>query len=153
MARRKRVGRCVHSSLGYLYNRNPVASYVEVPAEWFLYYISPLLCTRSRVSRVQLNTLERCPNPYTRPVRKSSLYAKLQRMTLPLSLTPVRVSRPGSGNCVTISGCQLLLAARVLPVTRISEMENSASFDISQEELDALRLEANTWGLLQAVMP
>ncbi|KAG2341834.1 hypothetical protein BDR05DRAFT_976754 [Suillus weaverae] len=35
----------------------------------------------------------------------------------------------------------------------ITEAENSASPDVSQEELDVLRMEANTWGLLQAVMP
>ncbi|KAG1800698.1 uncharacterized protein BJ212DRAFT_1287070 [Suillus subaureus] len=36
---------------------------------------------------------------------------------------------------------------------QITEAENSASSDVSQEELDVLRMEANTWGLLQAVMP
>ncbi|KAG1743856.1 hypothetical protein EDB19DRAFT_2023984, partial [Suillus lakei] len=36
---------------------------------------------------------------------------------------------------------------------QITEAENRASSDVSQEELDALRMEANTWGLLQAVMP
>lgn len=74
-------------------------------------------------------------------------------MTLPLSSTPIQVSRPGCGNCVMISGYKILLEECVLPVTRISEVENSASSEVSQEELDALRMEANTWGLLQAVMP
>ncbi|KAJ8594203.1 hypothetical protein M405DRAFT_760907 [Rhizopogon salebrosus TDB-379] len=36
---------------------------------------------------------------------------------------------------------------------QITEAESSASSDVSQEELDALRMEANTWSLLQAVMP
>lgn len=36
---------------------------------------------------------------------------------------------------------------------QITEAENSASSDVSQEELDVLRMEASTWGLLQAVMP
>ncbi|KAH7921000.1 nuclear pore protein 84/107 [Leucogyrophana mollusca] len=36
---------------------------------------------------------------------------------------------------------------------QIAESERGAAADISQAELEALRLEANTWGLLQAVMP
>jgi nuclear pore complex protein Nup107 len=47
----------------------------------------------------------------------------------------------------------ILSVERASPVTRITEAENSASSDVSQEELDVLRMEANTWGLLQAVMP
>ncbi|KAH7906565.1 nuclear pore protein 84/107 [Hygrophoropsis aurantiaca] len=36
---------------------------------------------------------------------------------------------------------------------QIAEAERGAAADISQTELEALQLEANTWGLLQAVMP
>ncbi|KIO00919.1 hypothetical protein M404DRAFT_744982 [Pisolithus tinctorius Marx 270] len=36
---------------------------------------------------------------------------------------------------------------------KIDELERTASADVSQAELDALRMEANTWGLLQALMP
>ncbi|KIJ62485.1 hypothetical protein HYDPIDRAFT_94356 [Hydnomerulius pinastri MD-312] len=36
---------------------------------------------------------------------------------------------------------------------QIEELERSATSDISQVELEALRMEANTWGLLQALMP
>ncbi|KAG1769096.1 hypothetical protein EV702DRAFT_920974, partial [Suillus placidus] len=36
---------------------------------------------------------------------------------------------------------------------QITEVENSASSDVSQEGFDVLRMEANTWGLLQAVIP
>ncbi|KAF9244485.1 107-domain-containing protein [Melanogaster broomeanus] len=35
----------------------------------------------------------------------------------------------------------------------VAELERSATSDISQVELEALRLEANTWGLLQALIP
>ncbi|KAN0078059.1 Nuclear pore protein 84/107 [Tylopilus felleus] len=36
---------------------------------------------------------------------------------------------------------------------QIEELESSATSDVSQVELEALRMEANTWGLLQALMP
>ncbi|KAH7886730.1 nuclear pore protein 84/107 [Phlebopus sp. FC_14] len=36
---------------------------------------------------------------------------------------------------------------------QIEEWERAASSDVSQAELEALRMEANTWGLLQALMP
>lgn len=74
-------------------------------------------------------------------------------MTLPLSSIPTWDSRPGYANCVTTSGFKVLSVERDLPFTRITEVENSTSSDVSQEELEALRMEANTWGLLQAVMP
>ncbi|KAF8836112.1 nuclear pore protein 84/107 [Paxillus ammoniavirescens] len=35
----------------------------------------------------------------------------------------------------------------------IEELERNATSDVSQVELEALRMEANTWGLLQALMP
>ena len=98
-------------------------------------------------------TLEKCPNPYTRHVQKFSLYARLQRMTLPHSSIPTWDLHPGYANCVTISEFKFLSVERDLPFTRITEVENSTSSDVSQEELEALRMEANTWGLLQAVMP
>ncbi|KAG1772524.1 hypothetical protein EV702DRAFT_626354 [Suillus placidus] len=47
----------------------------------------------------------------------------------------------------------VLSVERTSPVTRITEAENSASSDVSQEGFDVLRMEANTWGPLQAVMP
>lgn len=37
--------------------------------------------------------------------------------------------------------------------SRIAEFEQSTYSDVSQAELDALRMEENTWGLLQALTP
>ncbi|EEB98507.1 hypothetical protein MPER_01969 [Moniliophthora perniciosa FA553] len=36
---------------------------------------------------------------------------------------------------------------------QISELEESNTGEISPEELDLMRLEENTWALLQAIMP
>lgn len=36
---------------------------------------------------------------------------------------------------------------------RIAEYEDSADARITKDEIDLLRVEENTWGLLQAVMP
>ncbi|KAG6332899.1 hypothetical protein ID866_6186, partial [Astraeus odoratus] len=36
---------------------------------------------------------------------------------------------------------------------KIEELERTAATDVPQAELDALRMEANTWGLLQALIP
>ncbi|KAL4062442.1 nuclear pore protein 84/107 [Scleroderma yunnanense] len=42
---------------------------------------------------------------------------------------------------------------RLLCRDKIEELERTAATDVPQAELDALRMEANTWGLLQALMP
>jgi hypothetical protein len=39
------------------------------------------------------------------------------------------------------------------PIRRLIEYEESGDGKLNQEELDLLRLERDTWGLLQAVMP
>ncbi|KAG9312440.1 hypothetical protein JVU11DRAFT_6824 [Chiua virens] len=46
-------------------------------------------------------------------------------------------------------------APRVRQLCRdqIEELESGATSDVSQVELEALRMEANTWGLLQALIP
>lgn len=38
-------------------------------------------------------------------------------------------------------------------LTRVDELESGALSDASRVELEAIRMEANTWGLLQALMP
>lgn len=77
-------------------------------------------------------------------------------MTCLLFSIPFLALRPDYDNYVAISESSTHILIYIIldrVSTRVEELQNGAISDVSQVELEALRMEANTWGLLQALMP